>query len=80
MSFQKGDRVKFVNNSRNYRVGEANPLVGSKWECEGTVTRSGIDVRVSWDNGRGNIYKSKCLELIGTIKGDPNYMFKMKRR
>lgn len=64
MVFNNGDRVRFVDNCRNYTIGSANPLVGTPYECEGTVEHAGlISVSVRWDNGTINNYDIKTLAL-----------------
>lgn len=64
MIFKIGDRVKFVNNPYHYSIGGSNPIVGSKWECPGTVCGVGDYTAVNWDNGSYNDYKDGCLELL----------------
>jgi len=34
-------KVKLVKPDPNYSIGKNNPVVGSKYECEGTLTRIG---------------------------------------
>lgn len=64
MAFNSGDRVRFVNNCRNYTIGSSNPLVGTPYECEGTIEQAGlIGVSVKWDNGTKNTYDVKTLAL-----------------
>lgn len=64
MAFKKGDRVRFVDNYKNYSIGSANPLVGTLYECEGTVENTGpISTSVKWDNGTKNSYDVNTLAL-----------------
>ena len=64
MKFKKGNRVIFVKN-KNYILGMSNPMVGSRWFCEGVVVHGGPgSIRVLWDNGRHNDYDPECLECI----------------
>lgn len=61
---RKGMKVKLVCNPHKYKIGNSNPMVGSKWECEGTVVQNNIgETEVQWKNGCFNVYKSGCLGL-----------------
>lgn len=72
-----GIRVVYVQNA--YGVGPTNPLVGTKFECEGIVYDvSGQTCYVRWDNGSENDYSYKTLELVKPSK-DPNILFKRRK-
>lgn len=81
--FNEGDRVVFYDNSRTgYSVGPSNPLVGSDWECEGTVVgqrNPPHNVQVQWDNGRYNVYKAVALQLIMSSAKNPNVAYKIAK-
>jgi hypothetical protein len=57
-----GTRVLLTKPDRGYTINESNPLVGTKWECAGSVDdgRPGA-VDVLWDNGHHNSYKDHEL-------------------
>ncbi len=76
--FKVGDRVKFVSNPHRYVVGSANPLVGTSWECGGTITKvytAGKYNEVLWDTGRSNSYKPGCLDFEFTPAKLPEDLF-----
>ena len=88
MFFENGDRVYYV--SGKHFLQESNPLKGSKFECEGTVTSPGtysherqFSIRVGWDNGTGNTYNDGDLELISTYNklgcNNPNRVFQLRK-
>jgi hypothetical protein len=79
MKFKEGDRVIFVRNIRGYSLGRGNPIQGSSWACEGTVTHAGTILTVRWDNGHLNSYVPECLELI-TPSNNPNILFAARKR
>jgi hypothetical protein len=65
-----------------------NPLRGTDYACDGTVTRigGGGGVYVMWDNERLNVYSRTTLELINTKDPlelidtkDPNILFKHRK-
>lgn len=66
-----GTRVKLYKPDPMYIIGPANPVIGSRYECEGTITNSssstGIGVR--WDNGSSNGYRNNelCLSIEGNF-------------
>lgn len=63
-------RVILTKPDEDYTIGLGNPVVGSKWECEGTVTEySYEDASVRWDNGHSNGYKDNELSLADRIEG-----------
>jgi hypothetical protein len=79
MEFARGDRVVYI--SGNYTTGRDNPLIGTKWECQGTITDSDVSyIRVEWDNKRHNSYMPYDLQLVGANKNDPNFAFKLRKR
>ena len=68
MKFEIGDRVKFTNKKSSYSIGSANPLVGTRYECEGSVlSANSMCVSVAWDNGLRNGYKDGDLSLSEDI-------------
>ena len=76
----EGDRVVFVSNENGYSLGSNNPMVGTPFECEGTVAMAaGSSYRVIWDNGCTNSYRTGDLELAKGYVGDPNRLFLMKK-
>jgi len=63
-NLRKDMRVLLTKPDNNYEIGSANPVVGSKWECTGTVMdQSGGHVHVIWDSGFSNGYKDNELSL-----------------
>jgi hypothetical protein len=53
-----GMRVMLTNPDKEYTIDHANPLVGTKWECRGTIDMLSKDrIMVRWDNGHTNSYK-----------------------
>jgi hypothetical protein len=57
MLLYKGVRVRYTSGAHGQ--GEDNPMVGSRWECEGTITEmpKGTNwCEVTWDNGKVNSY------------------------
>ena len=65
---RKGMRVLLTKPASHYEIGSANPLVGTKWECEGTVMdAAGGSAHVIWDSGYSNGYKDN--ELSATHGG-----------
>ena len=61
----KGMRVLLTKPASHYEIGSANPLVGTKWECEGTVMdHSGDSAHVNWDSGYSNGYKDNQLSTV----------------
>jgi len=80
--YKIGDRVRYISgahgNSKN------NPLIGTEYECAGTVVRTenygAISYSVSWDNGTTNAYQAMDLVLVGSqCKLDPNMSFRIKK-
>ena len=67
-----GSRVKLKNPDPAYIVGKGNPVMGSIYECEGTICKGGntskFSISVKWDNGYQNVYKDN--ELCFTIEGN----------
>lgn len=58
-------KVRLTNPDKEYDIGPNNPVVGSKWECDGKVvsyTSSNICVR--WVNGAANDYKNNELSPL----------------
>jgi hypothetical protein len=79
MEFAEGNRVIYV--SGNYPASRDNPLIGTKWECQGIITDYDESyIRVEWDNGRHNSYLQYDLQLVGTKANDPNSAFRLKKR
>lgn len=81
MRFQKGDRVRYI--SGRHWLGPGNPLIGSKYECEGTVTYLRLGrISVGWDNGTKNFYGEDDLELAEHKLGhnNPNAAFRSRKR
>ena len=77
--FNVGDRVVYV--SGRHGTMKSNPLVGSKYECEGTIDYSDrVHTNVLWDNGTHNSYTPNDLMLIGKGKVNPNREFSLKKR
>lgn len=70
LKLKKGDRVKLIKLKRDWVLAKDNPLVGSQYECEGTITdvRSSC-YRVGWDNGEINSgYTDEHLEHDDSLK------------
>lgn len=75
-----GDRVKLSSDS-GFRPTPSFPMVGSKYECTGTITRVGLtlsndSVEVQWDNGAANVFSVRFLERVAG-KINPNLSFKL---
>lgn len=48
---------------------EANPIVGSKFECQGTIESiDGLVIKVIWDNGHTNLYMASQLSVCNGNK------------
>ena len=70
--FKKGDRVIYKNEDAGYYLGKSNPLWGTKFYCEGRISKVHDETynvysfayRVLWDNGRYNSYADRDLELV----------------
>lgn len=80
-NFVVGDRVIFVDNFPGYGLGANNPLLGTEWECVGTVSQ-GSDyeyVSVRWDNGCTNSYDKRCLRKTAG-SSDPNHLFAVAKK
>lgn len=84
--FQEGDRVYYVSG-RHGKYGN-NPLRGSEFECEGTVTSrdtlGGLDTQVNWDNGTTNSYSFGDLRLVSEFQpalhaNNPNAAFQRSK-
>ena len=64
--FNVGDRVVLISN--RHGNGEANPVRGRRYECEGAVVdldySCSLPIRVKWDNERHNSYNTDDLECI----------------
>lgn len=59
-----GTVVWLTNPAPSYKIGEYNPVVGSEWECEGTVMFNTIgSAKVLWKNGCENGYKDNELSI-----------------
>ena len=79
MTFKIGDRVNYF--SGNHGMSLDNPLVGTRYECIGTVDfANSSNATVQWDNGKHNSYNNHDLALAedGGVT-DPNMAFKIKR-
>ncbi len=62
---KRGMRVLLTKPDRGYTICDTNPLVGTEWECTGTVdTHGSSSVSVDWDNGNHNSYKDNELSLV----------------
>lgn len=81
-TFNYSDRVYYT--SGKHGAASNNPLVGTKYECAGTIYE--VDnqhhIRVEWDNGRRNSYDHHDLihatdSSLG--KQNPNLTFRMKK-
>ena len=63
----KGDRILLI--SKRHGIAKSNPVVGSRHECEGTVTlvpgakSLSKFLEVYWDNGHRNSYNKNDLML-----------------
>ncbi len=62
MTLKKDDRVILTANTKFYAQMN-NPVVGSKYECEGTIinTPTKQTCIVKWDNDSSNFYYVKDL-------------------
>lgn len=59
-----GSRVLLTHPLPEYRIGKANPVAGSMFECAGTVLFiSEHYVSVMWDNGSTNAYMGEELSF-----------------
>ena len=64
-----GMRVLLVAPDPGYSIGPSNPLIGTKWECEGVINGAyGGSIQVQWDNGKHNGYKNFELGIIDSDK------------
>ena len=80
-------RVKLM--AQNYTANADNPVVGSEYECEGTVIgikkRELLPIKVAWDNGSINEYYAHNLIKVGEIESNikdiinPNQAFRLKQ-
>ena len=63
--FKCGDRIKLTHPKEYYTIGLANPLVGTKFECPGTIIEiyDGNKIEVKWDNKTTNGYDEEDLDL-----------------
>ena len=59
---EEGERVRLRNADYHYTIGKSNPLIGTKFECEGVYTGDGE--MVEWVNGYSNSYKDGELERV----------------
>ena len=67
---KKGMRVILTNPAPRYVIGMSNPLVGTNWECEGTIiSYSSSLISVMWDNGKHNEYSDNELSEIEICEG-----------
>jgi hypothetical protein len=63
-------KVLLTHPDPSYVISEINPLVGTQWECEGSVVRVAEDhVDVLWKNGFSNSYKNNELSISDTGSG-----------
>ena len=81
--FDIDDRVFYVSGA--HRTGESNPLLGTTYECPGSVieVRGDSSVSVRWDNGERNSYNNGDLMYAHLVEGkamNPNSAFRMKKR
>jgi hypothetical protein len=81
MTLEIGDRVNYVSD--NHGQSPANPLVGTRFECSGTVLNvimGGDSINVEWDNGTHNSYSNRDLVLAsGNGGAEPNRAFRLKK-
>lgn len=67
---KSGMRVILTNPAEHYDIGKSNPIVGSKWECVGSVLGCSLgSIQVLWDNGATNCYIDYELSLDTGIIG-----------
>jgi len=67
MLFKKGEKVLLINSK--YVADQQNPIMGSKYECEGIVVGFQYEenmVVVQWDNGYHNAYNSITLSPVNS--------------
>ena len=78
--FKMGDRVRYF--SGNHGMSMENPLVGTRYECIGTIDLAQTaNATVQWDNGKHNSYNNHDLALAeDDATTDPNIIFKIKKR
>ena len=78
--WHKDDRVKLKEG--HYYPTQANPCIGSEFECAGTVvTGEPNSVSVIWDNGKRNGYSNEQLVNYHTLpEGNPNREFSSHRK
>jgi len=76
-----GDRVYYI--SGHHGKGPGNPLKGSKYECQGTITteskEDGLYIGVQWDNGTHNSYSFGDLCQANGGAMSPNLAFRLKK-
>lgn len=74
---EPGMRVKLIENEmQGYDLGCSNPVVGSEWECEGTVDTINLDEMtaiVEWDNGYMNMYIDGDLTPAKSTTAEGNF-------
>jgi len=79
---EEGDRVYYVSGI--YSASNSNPLKGTVFECQGTITRAFTYgyADVTWDNGRVNSYTDNDLKIVGSklSRNNPNTAFKSRKR
>lgn len=87
-NFYIGNRVLLTSST--LRPALENPVVGTPWECAGTVVHvlvygdnktSNTVVFVNWDNERSNYYHPSHLSLADQDlpENNPNKLFKRGR-
>lgn len=63
-----GMKVKLYKPNSSYKIGSANPAIGSKYECCGTIVDYGIvSINVEWENGTSNSYRDNELILVEDV-------------
>jgi hypothetical protein len=81
MTLKVGARVNYVSD--NHGQSPANPLIGTHYECVGTIDSYRMDgqsITVKWDNGTHNSYSARDLALAsGNGGADPNRAFRLKK-
>lgn len=79
-------KTRVILISDRHGQGYSDPEWGGEFACVGTVVvRSRDDnepLRVDWDNGRYNIYRSKDLQIHSgeKVKLNPNFTFKRAKK
>lgn len=79
-------KTRVILVSDRHGQGYSDPAWGGEFACVGTVVARSRDdnepLRVDWDNGRYNIYRSKDLQIHSgeKVELNPNFTFKRAKK